>query len=101
LSPKRISIPHGEGLFFDPYLVVHKHNQVVIHQGDPRLLSIPDIKFAWPEEEVQLDQVYPLVSGSPPYFTFADQWWTQHNTCVFGDGSKCPLSPPRLSDIAE
>jgi hypothetical protein len=100
LDPARLRSPHGQGLFFDPYLVVLDHD-LVIHRGDPRLLSIPDISYAWPEERVQLDQVYPLVEGSPPDFSFADDWWTEHNSCVYGDGIKCPLSPDMESYVPE
>jgi hypothetical protein len=92
LTPEQISIPHGEGLFFDPYLVV-KDKNLVIHQGDARLLSIPELTWDWPEERVRLDEVYPGVTGSPPNFNFGYQWWMNHNTCVYGDGIKCPLSP--------
>jgi len=88
LTEERISIPHGEGLFFDPYLEV-LDREAVIHKGDLRMLSVPDINWAWPEERVRLDVAYPDVSGNPPNFTFAENWWLNHNTCVYGDGVKC------------
>ncbi len=100
LTPEQISIPHGEGLFFDPYIVVIDRN-LEIHQGDSRLLSVPEIIWDWPEERVRLDEVYPLVTGDPPNFTFGDQWWTNHNTCVYGDGVKCPTSPDFSSYVPE
>jgi hypothetical protein len=91
LSEERISIPHGNGLFFDPYLEVLGKN-LEIHQGDLRLLSIPEITWMWPEERVRIDWAYPDVSGNEPNFVFPDQWWLNHNTCVYGDGISCSSS---------
>jgi len=89
LSEDNLGEPHGGGLFFDPYLEV-LDKQLEIHQGDLRLLSIPTINWMWPEERVQIDQAYPGVIGPAPDFTFPDGWWLNHNTCVYGDGIKCP-----------
>ena len=91
LSEERISIPHGDGLFFDPYLEVLGKN-LEIHQGDLRLLSIPEISWMWPEERVRIDQAYPDVNGTQPDFIFPDNWWLNHNTCVYGDGVTCSIN---------
>jgi len=91
MSEDKISAPHGTGLFFDPYLQMPDQN-LEIHQGDLRMLSVPEINWMWPEERVRIDQAYPGVTGVPPDFTFADGWWKNHNTCVYGDGIKCPSS---------
>ncbi len=90
-NEEKISAPHGTGLFFDPYLEVLGKG-LEIHQGDLRLLSVPDINWMWPEERVRIDRAYPNVTGEPPDFVFADGWWNVHNTCVYGDGIKCPSS---------
>ena len=91
LSEERISIPHGDGLFFDPYLEVLGKN-LEIHQGDLRLLSIPEISWMWPEERVRIDMAYPDVNGNQPDFIFPDKWWLNHNTCVYGDGVTCSIN---------
>jgi LruC domain-containing protein len=88
LSESKLSQPHGEGLFFDPYLEV-LDKSLEIHQGDLRLLSIPTVNWMWPEERVRIDRAYPDVTGDDPAFTFPDGWWQNHNTCVYGDGIKC------------
>jgi LruC domain-containing protein len=91
LSEENISAPHGTGLFFDPYIYVNApEGGFEIHQGDLRLLSVPEITWMWPEERVRIDEAYPDVFGDPPDFTFPDGWWKNHNTCVYGDGIKCP-----------
>ncbi len=63
---------HGEDLFFDPYLVV-KNTGEEIHQGDPRMLTVPT-DWAWPAEGVAIWSKYPNVtSGNPPLFV--PYWW--------------------------
>jgi hypothetical protein len=89
LSEESISEPHGTGLFFDPYIDVLDFG-FEIHQGDLRMLSVPDINWMWPEERVRIDRAYTDVDGGPPDFSFPDGWWNSPNTCVFGDGVKCP-----------
>lgn len=82
--------PHGEGLFFDPTLLVINNGEQ-IHRGDVRLLSIPSGAWLWPEESTQIDRAYPLVvfkSSNPPDFSFPSSWWTVHNHCVY-DGVSC------------
>ena len=42
---------HGEDLFFDPYIRVNNTGQE-IHQGDPRMLTVP-IDWQWPTPDVR------------------------------------------------
>ncbi len=85
-----LSLPHGQGLFFDPRLNVLNTGEQV-HMGDIRLLSVPSTSWLWPEEGVRIDRAYPSViysAGNPPGFTFPLSWWTNFNHCVY-DGVKC------------
>ncbi len=92
--PNSLDLPHGQLLFFDPYLYVINTADAV-HRGDIRLLTAPEATYQWPEEERRIDTVYQGVDyspGSPPTFNFASHWWElPHNTCVFGDGVVCSL----------
>jgi hypothetical protein len=65
---------HGEGLFFDPYLKVLGPGYE-IHQGDPRMLTVPT-DWVWPTPDGNaIWNVYPKVTaGDPP--TFVPYWWT-------------------------
>jgi len=85
-----LSLPHGQGLFFDPTLLVLNTGDE-IHVGDLRLLSVPISNWLWPEEGVRIDRAYPgvvYVPGSPPSFSFSPLWWTNFNHCVY-DGQVC------------
>jgi uncharacterized repeat protein (TIGR01451 family) len=87
-----LNLPHGEGLFFDPNMIVLSNNEQ-IHRGDSRLLSIPSSNWLWPEEGVRIDRAYPLVlyaPGTPPTFTFPGSWWTVSNNCVY-NGIPCSI----------
>jgi uncharacterized repeat protein (TIGR01451 family) len=90
IDPDVLFMPHGQNLFFDPFLLVLDISEYV-HQGDVRLLSIPTSEYLWPEEGVRIDHAYPLVSFLPlipPDFNFPPSWWTVSNHCVF-DGVAC------------
>jgi len=86
--------PHGEGLFFEPYLRVMPSGAANydIGNGDLRTIVFPIADWRWPEEMVRIDRAYPGITyvGSPQMFTFPDGWWLNHNQCVFGDGVVCP-----------
>jgi hypothetical protein len=85
-----LSQPHGQGLFFDPTMLVLNTGET-IHSGDVRLLTVPINNWLWPEEGIRLDRAYPQVvyaPGNPPSFTFPAMWWTTHNHCVY-DGVAC------------
>jgi hypothetical protein len=73
--------PHGEGLFFDPWLKVQNTGNE-IHVGDPRILTVP-IDWMWPEAGVPIWLAYDegVTSGNPPSFT-AD-WWLNYNDLVY------------------
>ena len=97
-DPYSASNMHGEGLFFDPYIEVDEaeadrtfdNPDYEVHQGDPRILTVPD-SWEWPEEGVAIWAVYvdSVSMGNPPVFTPA--WWEDsHNNCVYGDGITCP-----------
>jgi LruC domain-containing protein len=92
LSSYNFGLAHGEGLFFDPYLhVIDTGNN--IHRGDLRLLTVPTNTYLWPEEKIRIDKAYPditFISGNPPTIIFPDQWWLNHNHCVY-DGVPCVL----------
>ena len=92
--------PHGEDLFFDPYLHVINTGDT-IHRGDIRMLTVPIGTFQWPEEQVRIDYAYPKVTfvpGNPPTITFPTNWWLTFNHCVYGDGIPCvlPTAPGRV-----
>ena len=83
--------PHGDGLFFDPYLHVIQTPPYDIHKGDVRMLTVPDTDYLWPEERVRIDRAYPdvtFIPGSPPNITFPLNWWLNPNHCVY-DGVPC------------
>ena len=92
LSAYNLSAPHGEGLFFDPYLhVVNTGDNV--HRGDIRMLTVPSTTWLWPEETIRIDKAYPditFIPGNPPTITFPDNWWLHFNHCVY-DGFPCVL----------
>jgi LruC domain-containing protein len=93
VSAASLNQPHGQDLFFDPLLLVLNTGDTV-HAGDVRLLSVPITNWRWPEENVRIDQAYPLVgysAGNPPTFIFPASWWRINNHCVY-DGVAC--SPP-------
>lgn len=52
---------HGQGLFFDTSLKMLNTGEDV-HRGGVRLLSIPVSNWAWPEEGVRINRVYPRVT---------------------------------------
>jgi LruC domain-containing protein len=86
------SVPHGGGLFFDPYLHVMNTGEEV-HRGDIRLLSVPTALYMWPEERIRIDWAYPditFIAGTPPTIIFPDFWWLHFNHCVY-DGTPCTL----------
>jgi len=91
-----LDLPHGEGLFFDPYLHIIDWNGN-IHVGDFRLLTVPVATYLWPEETVRIFDVYQgitFIPGTPPTLDFVRFWWElPHNECVVGDGTKCHLLP--------
>jgi LruC domain-containing protein len=92
-SKYNFASPHGGGLFFDPYLYVQNTGQA-IHRGDIRMLTVPEISYMWPEEKVRIDKAYPdvtFIAGNPPTITFPNNWWFNHNHCVY-DGVVCSLS---------
>jgi LruC domain-containing protein len=93
LSSYNLSLPHGGGLFFDPYLYVHNTGDT-IYSGDIRMLAVPDTKYLWPEEKIRIDKAFPdvtFVPGNPPTITFPGNWWLTYNHCVY-DGVPCTLS---------
>lgn len=96
-SPDSLNLPHGEELFFDPYLHVIDWNGD-IHTGDFRLLSVPVATYLWPEERVRIFNVYQGITfmpGPPPTLDFVPFWWElPHNECVYGDGVVCHLLLP-------
>jgi hypothetical protein len=69
---------HGEGLFFDPYLVVIDDEDPVdeVHAGDPRMLVVP-VAWEWPEECQAVWLAYPRVGSAEPGATpsFVPGWW--------------------------
>jgi len=84
---------HGSGLFFDPYLQVAQHPGWGggIHLGHENMLTVPAIKWKWPEETVAIWRAYPKVGPAnppdqPPQFPA--NWWDKHNSCVM-DGLVC------------
>jgi LruC domain-containing protein len=89
-----LDLPHGEQLFFDPYLFVYNTSDEV-HRGDFRLLNVPEATYQWPEERRRIDTVYQgivFVPGTPPTLNFVSHWWElPHNDCVYGDGLVCSL----------
>ena len=89
-----LELPHGERLFFDPYLYVINTADTV-HRGDFRLLAVPVATYLWPEERRRIDTVYEAVDfvpGTPPMLNFQANWWElPHNDCVYGDGVLCSL----------
>lgn len=96
--------PHGSGLFFDPHLNIKDPRVDIsggedyeIGKGDLRTLVIPTMNYKWPEEHVLITYAYPLVTGTPPGLVFPDNWWTNSNECVYGDGVVCPEASLRLS----
>jgi LruC domain-containing protein len=94
VPPNSLSSPHGDNLFFDPYLYVIDTGDTV-HRGDLRLLAVPVATYLWPEERRRIDTVYSgvqYVPGTPPMLNFEADWWElPHNNCVFGDGVVCSL----------
>ena len=86
---------HGEGLFFDPYIRVTGWEGETYDVGidDVRTLVVPIPDWRWPEEGVRIDNAYPGVTfiGPPNMFSFAANWWTSFNSCVYNDGVVCPL----------
>jgi LruC domain-containing protein len=93
LTSYNFALPHGGGLFFDPYLYVHYTGEA-IHRGDIRILTVPDVIYKWPEESIRIDKAYPnvtFVAGNPPTITFPNMWWLNYNHCVY-DGVLCALS---------
>jgi hypothetical protein len=93
LSKYDFNLPHGEGLFFDPYLHVINTGDT-IHRGDIRMLTVPDLAYSWPEEQIRIDYAYPKVTftpGNPPTIIFPTDWWLDFNHCVYGDGIPCVL----------
>ena len=85
----KVELVHGSGLFFDPYLHVFNSGED-IHKNDDRMVSAPGVRWPWPEEAVRIDKAYTAIQGVPPNESFPDGWWNFHNTCVYGDGVKCP-----------
>lgn len=89
-----LDFPHGEGLFFHPYIVILNTNDEV-HNGDVRLLAVPEASYMWPEERRRIDTVYEgieFIPGTPPTINFVSHWWElSHNDCVYGDGVICSL----------
>ncbi len=82
--------PHGEGLFFEPYLRVipSARDRYNIGNGDVRTIVFPFADWKWPEEGVRIDRAYPGITyiGEPDFFEFPDGWWLIYNNCIFGDG---------------
>ena len=95
-----LDLPHGELMFFDPYLYVINTADTV-HRGDFRLLAVPEATYQWPEERRRIDTVYEgvvYIPGPPSMLNFASHWWElPHNNCVFGDGVVCSL--PFLPEV--
>jgi hypothetical protein len=58
------------------------------------MLVAPLLNWQWPEENVWIYKAYTLVTGSAPNFTFPLNWYTVHNTCVYGDGIVCTNKGP-------
>jgi hypothetical protein len=89
-----LDLPHGDNLFFDPYLFVINTADSV-HKRDFRLLVVPQAFYAWPEERRAIYTVYQgidFIPGTPPTINFASHWWElAHNDCVYGDGLTCSL----------
>jgi LruC domain-containing protein len=94
VPPNSLDLPHGEMLFFDPYLFVINTGDTV-SRGDIRLLAVPVATYQWPEERRRIDTVYEgveFIPGTPPMLLFQSHWWElPHNNCVFGDGVVCSL----------
>ncbi|UCC74807.1 MAG: hypothetical protein JSV86_09740 [Gemmatimonadota bacterium] len=68
---------HGEGLFFDPWLLVTNTSDV-IDQGNVRMLSVPS-DWQWPAEGEAVWLAYPKVSPPPDEMSgpvFTPYWWT-------------------------
>ena len=82
---------HGALLYFNPYIIVNPSVQPPvpydISQGSENLLLIPQLGWAWPEEEKRIWTVYPNVIEGPPIL-FPANWWLFHNNCVY-DGIPC------------
>ena len=87
--------PHGEGLFFNPYLRVTGWGSELYDVGidDVRTLVAPIPDWKWAEEGARIDYAYPAVTyiGSPNMFTFPNLWWQTNTTCVYGDGVVCAV----------
>jgi hypothetical protein len=94
IPPDNLELPHGEGLFFDPYLFIINTGDTV-GRGDFRLLAVPEATYLWPEETRRIDTVYEgieFIPGTPPIINFEPHWWEMpFNDCVFGDGITCSL----------
>jgi len=86
--------PHGEGLFFEPYLRVipPSGDRYNVGNGDLRTIVFPFADWKWPEERVRIDRAYPGINyiGTPEFFEFPNGWWLSYNNCIFGDGVVCP-----------
>jgi LruC domain-containing protein len=93
-TAEQLTSPHGNGLFFDPYLYVYNWDGTV-HAGDVRILVVPEATYLWPEETKRIYTVYEgieFIPGSPPTIIFAAHWWEMpYNDCVYGDGLTCSL----------
>ena len=91
--------PHGADLFFDPWFQVLNFPgwDGIVHQGQTKMLAVPETEYLWPEERHGVFQAYEgvhFVDTNPPDVLFDNYWWTsQHNECVYGDGIVCPLPP--------
>jgi plastocyanin len=87
--------PHGEGLFFNPYLRVTGWGSELYDVGidDVRTLVAPISNWKWAEEGARIDYAYPTVTyiGSPNMFTFPNNWWQVNTSCVYGDGIVCVI----------
>lgn len=90
--------PHGEGLFFEPYLQVIPagSSRYDIGNGDIRTIVFPILDWRWPEEHIRIDNAYPGITyvGPPDLFVFPDNWWLNFNECIYGDGVVCPVLNP-------
>ncbi len=67
---------HGEGLFFDPYIIVNNTGQE-IHRGDVRMLTVPT-DWEWPSEGQRIWFKYPKVGEAIDPFlgpVFIPFWW--------------------------
>lgn len=75
--------PHGQNLFFDPYLFVVETGEE-IHRGASRLLTVP-VDWKWSEETTPIWEVFDDVEESSegePVFT-ERVWWDTGNDRVF------------------